>query len=655
MGQACGQENSQENGRGPGAIRPPPYLPEKSELPQLGRSAREKTRQPSAHDDPPIPLHEKNFKISVSENHRANLPKQRLGWKSCYALGRVLGDGISAKVYEAQALVTPQKVVSEEQSFWDCTSPPRNSCIKDRGRRVALKRFHRVGSRTFRKELDALHRIGVFPHVLRLLESFEGFDGEDVLVLEYCDGSTVYDLYAREHPHGGLPERLIVRLIRQLLLALEHLGRCGVEHQDVKPENMMLFDVSVSNGTADLKLGDFGWATPIPTPGAPGAHLVKPPANGAGSLWYAPPELNPQPGGAASVHQPGSLVGPGVPARPHSPGRCDMWSVGVVTYLLLVGHNPFNLALKLPTPTAVDSEVMRLAALGNYNKTSERWLRLNPEARDFVGLLLRVQPSTRAPASEALHHPFLSRPWAKTGETPVFFRGPVTHWADWQAWTSLDGLQRLGWLAMARAIAEPELERHVITSALEGIRASGGTSQSNAPSEVPREIAYLWELAREIATAPVNQWLEDHPAWAEVLRLAFCYLDIDGDGLLGPEDLVMHTQNVFAMKPDDGTKWGVICRWVSRWEPPDSTPTTIQGHKALTIEGFRTALLSSANGDTIFEGLESETHPSFVRDAEDEENPEDAEEEIAWGSLNRSGPGRMLSAGRSCMVDRCMK
>jgi serine/threonine protein kinase len=168
-----------------------------------------------------------------------------------------------------------------------------------------------------------------------LLQSFEGLGGEDALVLEYCNGSTVYELYAREHPNGGLSERLIARLVRQLLLALEHLCSCGVEHQDVKPENMMLYDVSLPANTAELKLGDFGWAAII----HPNSGANKPPPTGAGSLWYAPPELNPPVAGIPRAEDP-AIATPSV-------GRCDMWSVGVVTYLLTVGHNPFNAALRL--------------------------------------------------------------------------------------------------------------------------------------------------------------------------------------------------------------------------------------------------------------------------------------------------------------------
>ena len=65
--------------------------------------------------------------------------------------------------------------------------------------------------------------------------------------------------YAKEFSNGGLPEPLITSLVYQLLHALEHLVSCGVEHQDVKPENMMMYDVSIKRACAELKLGDFGW------------------------------------------------------------------------------------------------------------------------------------------------------------------------------------------------------------------------------------------------------------------------------------------------------------------------------------------------------------------------------------------------------------
>merc|ERR1719183_2483635 len=114
-------------------------------------------------------------------------------------------------------------------------------------------------------------------------------------------------------------------------------------------------------------------------PTTSGGPIYKPPATGAGSLWYAPPELNPPVKGIPHDTTP-VLDDAGNPVR----GRSDMWSVGVVVYLLLVGHNPFNAALKLQSQDAIDNEVMWLAALGHFNRRAEKWLRLNVDARDFI-------------------------------------------------------------------------------------------------------------------------------------------------------------------------------------------------------------------------------------------------------------------------------
>lgn len=600
-------------------------------------------------EDALLPFHSHAFQVSVARSEEE--PRNsRTGWRASYSLGPVLGDGISAKVYEAEALPVPglepgARSLGETGILGTCSSMGMPPCVRERGRRVAIKRFHRFGSRTFQKELSALRRVGVHPHVLRLLESYQGFEGEDVLVLEYCDGSTLYDLYAKEHPNGGLPERLIARLVRQLLLALEHLNACDVEHQDVKPENMMLYDVSVSAQRGELKLGDFGWAA-VTAPNKVGGPSNEVPATGAGSLWYAPPELNPPVEGIApdynaSVDSRGMLV----------KGRSDMWSVGVVLYLLLVGHNPFNRALKQPTQEAVDAEVMRLSALGQFNNRAERWTQLHVEARDLISVLLRVKPCTRPSATEALKHPFLLRRVPKASEADdydesVFFHGSVAGWGGREvAWRRLDGLQRLGWAAVARALAEPELESSVVMGALEGV-------QNNEHATTPWEGTYLWQLARELATTPVFHWLRDRGAWPDVVRLAFCYLDLDADGLLSPSDLAGHVARqgarsdaVFRESAPQARSGALAAaaRWITRWrDPRRPLVTTAAGEAGLTIAGLREALLVSHHVDDAIFG-EFDTPEAGGGGDQSSANefgvpPCKEEEEICWRDLPPARP-----------------
>ncbi|CAK8997594.1 Calcium-dependent protein kinase 3 [Durusdinium trenchii] len=187
-------------------------------------------------------------------------------------------------------------------------------------------------------------RVGVHPNIVRLLESYSG--SEDVLVLEYCDSLTLYDLIVKRYKtKTQFGRSLTSQLMQQLLLALEHVAKCGICHQDVKPENLMLHDLSIEDERVHMKLGDFGWAVTRDDD----LSLRSP--EGAGSLWYAPPELNPPVEGV--FNKPGAVI-----------GKSDMWSAGVVIYVILVGHNPFHSASKLKDTQKVEEEVLRLVAKG---------------------------------------------------------------------------------------------------------------------------------------------------------------------------------------------------------------------------------------------------------------------------------------------------
>jgi serine/threonine protein kinase len=127
------------------------------------------------------------------------------------------------------------------------------------GRSVALKLFHKPKSPAFQKELAALLRVGAHPHVVRLLECYQNDLHEDVLVLELFD-CDLYELYRQWFYHtSSLLDRLIARIIGQLLEALDHLRTRGIAHRDIKLENIMIYNVNDVEAMV-LKLGDFGWA-----------------------------------------------------------------------------------------------------------------------------------------------------------------------------------------------------------------------------------------------------------------------------------------------------------------------------------------------------------------------------------------------------------
>lgn len=408
----------------------------------------------------------------------------------------------------------------------------------------------------FRQEVRALLQVGVHPHILRLLECFA--DGEeDILVLEYCEGGDIYELYAANNGLG-MSELYVATLMRQLLLALDHLNRRGVEHRDVKPENLLLYGPQSDDGTPHLKLADFGWASIV----GPSQAAAPVPIDGVGSLWYAPPELNPPVEGT-------DLRNGNIPI-----GRSDMWSVGIITYLLLVGHSPFNLALRITDPHAREAEVLRLAALGLVNTNARAWKTISAEAKQFIVALIQPVAATRMSIEEAWAHKFLSRHHAAGAEEVVRPPSALPSAADKaQIWRGIDGFQRLSWLAIARAVAEPELlEGPVFRNLIQGQMLGSAT------------LAYLEQLAIELATTAVPPWFHANTAWADVLRLAFRYLDCDGDGGLGLGDLTKHVVSEDAEKVSG--VW--LLRWQGASQNSKSTSTA-----AIGFFDFRVALGST--------------------------------------------------------------
>mmetsp|Transcript_31415 Transcript_31415/g.73344 ORF Transcript_31415/g.73344 Transcript_31415/m.73344 type:complete len:664 (+) Transcript_31415:83-2074(+) len=588
----------------------------------------------SSGPDPLVPISVAGLAIyqggkSSSQNGAKSGRSRGSEWRSWYVLGRELGHGISATVYEAEAFAAAADFdvagarssgsgsgggllcgvgISRQVSVCGAAFAP--PCLPKFRRRVALKRFKKLHSRSFQTELRALSKVGVHPNVVRLLESYEDCGGEDVLVLEFCDGATVFELFAgSRRKRKPLPEVLVTRCIRQLLLALEHLIACGVDHQDVKPENMMLYNVSIEEQRAELKLGDFGWART--RPGKPDPAF----ADGAGSLWYAPPELNP----------------PMQVKEDYPPlGTSDMWSVGVVVYLLLVGHNPFHRAQKMKSSKAIEAEVLRLVDQGSFDTSSAGWLDLSDEARDFVSSMLQTEPAKRLTPSDALRHPYLVKQTAQSSQEAS--PQPPWRWLDREElWSQLDGLQRLGWVAVARAISEPELRREAVASASKAVKTASAKCSNGHSQEM-----YLWQLARELGTSPAITWLHNQAAWTEVLRLAFRYLDVDNDGLLSPKDLIVHlvVEDPAALDDVKSEPWLAANLWVSRWaRNPDSMSVAPEKEAAgLTPANFRSALLAShRNGSAVFD-------EDVTEDLEDGDNED-------WADIPGLTPSRRAARG----------
>jgi len=158
----------------------------------------------------------------------------------------------------------------------------------------------------FRREIEIL-KICQHPNIIRLEDVFENAD-YIYIVLEYCDGGDLFSYL--EKRNFSIKEEKAANIIKQLSQAISYLHSYGVIHRDIKPENILMMNDS---DNAEVKILDFGLSD-ILNPGQVCNESY-------GTISYVAPEI---------------LLGYSYsfPA--------DLWSIGVLAYLLLVGCLPFD-------------------------------------------------------------------------------------------------------------------------------------------------------------------------------------------------------------------------------------------------------------------------------------------------------------------------
>mmetsp|Transcript_5778 Transcript_5778/g.10346 ORF Transcript_5778/g.10346 Transcript_5778/m.10346 type:complete len:565 (-) Transcript_5778:40-1734(-) len=261
------------------------------------------------------------------------------------------------------------------------------------GEKVAVKTCNKfkkffktedIGS--VRNEVAVLQRLLPHPNSLRFIASYESPINIHI-VTEYCEGGDLFAFLNSQEfePQEEADSR---RVMAKLLDVINACHQQGVAHLDIKLENLMRRENGNEIDAGDIVLVDFGHARDLPLTIAPGcssmtllsARLRRP----VGSPSYAAPE---------------------VVLEYNYNHRSDIWSLGVVAFVLLQGYLPYP---------HLQSKQWRDFSIADYDSPSNSpfryemdWKHLSPEALDFVQRALQVDPERRLSVEQAMSHPWI--------------------------------------------------------------------------------------------------------------------------------------------------------------------------------------------------------------------------------------------------------
>lgn len=214
-------------------------------------------------------------------------------------------------------------------------------------------------------ELVILRAVAEHPGIVSLLDSIET-ESHMYFVLEYIDGGPLLDqIVAR----GSFSENDARVTLRATLMTLGYLAELGCVHRDIKPENIL---VDNKSDLWPVKLTDFGLSAKMQPNEVLHAAMGSP-------IFVAPEVLSDQGYDCA----------------------CDMWSLGVLTYIVLVGYPPW--------PIYDDpNRLIKAIVNGAYAFPEREWSCVSDDAKDVVRRMLEVDPKKRITPAEALEHRWFS-------------------------------------------------------------------------------------------------------------------------------------------------------------------------------------------------------------------------------------------------------
>ena len=231
---------------------------------------------------------------------------------------------------------------------------------------MAKKNMDKSDLELAKVEIDIL-KIGQHPNIIKLYDIYEN-ENYIYIIMEYCSGGDLLSYF--EYHDYELPESKVCEIIHKLSMAIYYLHSYGIVHRDLKPENILMTDIS---DTADIRLLDFGLSKIVGNE----EKCTEP----YGTLSFVAPEV--------------------LQGKPYDKS-VDLWSIGIITFLLLCGYLPFD-------DKHSEREIARQTIQDPVPYEKKIWDKYSPEAKAFVDGLLQKKPEKRYTIKEVLEHPWIKK------------------------------------------------------------------------------------------------------------------------------------------------------------------------------------------------------------------------------------------------------
>lgn len=331
-----------------------------------------------------------------------------------------------------------------------------------------------------RREVQIMHHLTGHRNVVELKGAFE--DRHNVnLVMELCAGGELFD---RIIAKGHYSERAAAALCRQIVTVVHYCHSMGVMHRDLKPENFLFLS---ADEDLPLKATDFGLSAFF-KPGDTFRDLV-------GSAYYVAPEV----------------------LRRNYGAEADIWSAGVILYILLSGVPPFW----GENEQGIFDAILR----GHLDFSSDPWPSISSSAKDLVKKMLREDPTERISAAEVLNHPWM-REDGDASDEPI----DIAVLSRMKQFRAMNKLKKVALKVIAENLSEEEI------IGLKEMFKSMDTDNSGTITFEELK-AGLPKLGTKLSESEVRQLMEA--------------ADVDGNGTIDYIEFITATMHMNRMERED--------------------------------------------------------------------------------------------------------